>query len=323
MRREVGMKKLLQILIALGAIAVLLSSCGSSLKSCRVWAAEEWKWQHFGADPYAKTRTEAMQTRESAFRAMGLSAPVITEFLRATEKSGEKIRLVNGDHLSVMLSKGSIVHRDVVVAFTRPPISGRMEYAAPAEKWQISLEGKIYSVVLPEICYNWSYNWMPAPPPPPPTPAKATPPLPERVLKTVVNCVEISFDALIGGRARWGVASNHGPLPPSICNAQRQDNGRWTAWTGECPDCVPGNWGTIHEVLGEKAEVPHKYLYSVTSERQTLRFSEDIWEDGVYVCLEYPDGTRTRGVYIWPQDWKEHHRFFIPDRFWERSDGSR
>lgn len=138
------MKTIVRILLAL-AFAVLAIS-----------AHAEFKWQHFGVDPYASSRDEAMRTRESAFQKLGLPAPVVKLLVEATQKPGEKIRLVNGDKLSAMMSKGGVVHRDVTVAFVKPPVSGKMEYAAPAEKWQVTWQGKVFIVILPEICQNWS-----------------------------------------------------------------------------------------------------------------------------------------------------------------------
>lgn len=266
-------------------------------------AQAEWKWQHFGTDPYATSREVAMKTREDAFRSMGLPAPVITQLLRVTEKSGEKVRIVNGDHFSVMLSKKG-VHRDVVVAWEKKP-QRAMEYAAPAEKWQTVWEGKTFIVFLPEVCFNWAFT-------------VATIIAPRAVVAPVVfaeKCVELSFNAPVGGKVRWGVASATGPLPPSECNAQRQDDQPWTAWMGQCDDCV-GAIGYLRGILGEKAEIQHKYLYAVTAKEQTLRFSEAVWADVVYICLEYPDGKMTCGVYMRPQDWQGRHSVFIKDSFW-------
>ena len=107
-------------------------------------AVDGFKWQHFGADPYAASRDEAMQTRESAFSKFGFPEPVVALLMEATKQPGEKVRIVNGDKLSRMLSKGGVVHTNVTVAFDKPPVSGKMEYAAPAEKWQVSWQGKVY-----------------------------------------------------------------------------------------------------------------------------------------------------------------------------------
>ncbi|HUX80938.1 MAG TPA: hypothetical protein VMV38_01290 [Candidatus Paceibacterota bacterium] len=145
------------------AVALLLFACVLMFSSVPAHAAQtEFQWKNFGAAPYASTRAEAMRMRESAFRKLDLPQPVIALFMKATTKPGEKVRLVNGNRLSVMLSKGGIAHRNVLIAFTKPPVSGKMEYAAPAEEWQVSWQGKIYTIILPEICNNWSVKILPA-----------------------------------------------------------------------------------------------------------------------------------------------------------------
>ena len=97
-------------------IVVLLALVCATLASL---AHAEFKWQHFGADPYASSRDEAMRTRESAFSKLDLRKPVVKLLVEATQKPGEKVRLVNGDKLSAMMSKGGIVHRNVIVASSR------------------------------------------------------------------------------------------------------------------------------------------------------------------------------------------------------------
>ncbi len=266
-------------------------------------AHAEFAWRYFGVAPYASTRVEAMRTRESAFQKLGLPPAVIALLMKATEKPGEKMRLTVGDRLAAMLSTGGVVHRNVRVDFVAPPVSGKMEYAAPAQQWQVSWHGKIYTVILPEICNNWS-TLIPIPIP---TPAPA-------------GCVELTFNAPVGGHIRWGVGSTEGPLPPSKCNAERQGSSAWTAWTGECDVCTPA-LRYIRSILGSTAEVPHKYLYAVTARTQTLRFSTAIWSRVIYLCLEYPDGSQTCGVYMRPQDWKGRRNVIIPDALWMKDNG--
>lgn len=113
-----------------------------------------FRWVHFGTAPYASSREEAMRTRESAFKALGLPEKVVTQLVLATDKAGEKTRINVGDHLDTMLSKGGVAHRNVTVAFGSP--AKGMELAAPAEKWAVAWEGKTYTVLLPEVCNNWS-----------------------------------------------------------------------------------------------------------------------------------------------------------------------
>ncbi|MFA5942078.1 MAG: hypothetical protein WC798_00155 [Candidatus Paceibacterota bacterium] len=279
------MKKISIVVLAL-AIVVLATSVHA-----------EWRWEHFGADPYAKTRAEAMRTRESAFRKLGFPEPVLRLFMEETQKPGERVRLTVGDKLSSMLShKGAIVRKDVVVAFGSP--TKGMEYAAPAEEWQVPWEGRVFILILPEVCYNWS----------------AKVPVID-IFGSQEKCVELSFNAQPGGFVRWGDASNDGPLPPSACNAQKQGDGPWQTWYGKCDDCV-GAIEYIRGILGSGAEIPHKYFYSVIAPRQTLRFSEAVWKDVVYICQEYADGKRTCGVYMRPQDWQGSHAVAIKDSFW-------
>ena len=153
-------KKAAQVALAvIGAImgtAIIVVLIAAALSPEAHATGAEFPWRHFGAAPYAPSRSEAMRTRESAFRELGLPGPVVKLLREATKKPGREVRLTNGTHLSAMLSRGSVVHRNVVVAFVKPPISGKMEYAAPAEKWQVSWQGEIYTVYLPKICNNWS-----------------------------------------------------------------------------------------------------------------------------------------------------------------------
>ena len=124
-------------------------------------AHAEFKWKHPGADPYATSRDGAMKTRESAFLKLGFPTEVVARFMEATKKPGEKVRLVMGDRLTTMLSKGGVVHKDVVIAW-ESPIRGT-ELVAPAEKWQVTWEGKTYTAILFEVCYNWSSIVGPVP----------------------------------------------------------------------------------------------------------------------------------------------------------------
>jgi len=177
MERLKGIAIAALVLIAIMAIALVFFGIGTLFQGSKAHAAE-WKWESFGAAPFAKTRDEAMQKRADAFRLMDLPAPVSEQFMLATEKSGESIRIVNGNVFDVMISKRGIVHRDVVVLWKKPQRG--MEYAAMAETWQVTSEGKIYTVFLPEVCFNWALTTMSVPPllepsAPSPFPAKRAP----------------------------------------------------------------------------------------------------------------------------------------------------
>ena len=169
--------------IVVGLLALALAALASS-------AYAEFKWKHPGADPYATSTTEAMKTRESAFQKLGFPTPVVALLMDATKKPGEKIKLVMGDRLSAMLSKGGVLHKDVVLAW-EAPIRGT-ELVAPAEKWTVTWENKVYTVILFDVCYNWS-NIVPSQASKPGTtpPSKKYALLP--AVGTIARCPDVYF----------------------------------------------------------------------------------------------------------------------------------
>jgi hypothetical protein len=142
--------------IALAVIMVLLLLATFAALTATSAHAAEFKWEHFGADPYAATREEAMKAREDAFHKLGFSDPIVVALMEATESPGEKVRIVNGDRFDAMLSKGSVVHKDVLVAVKDQPKGNGIEFAAVAEKWEVTMKGTTYTLLLPEVCNNWT-----------------------------------------------------------------------------------------------------------------------------------------------------------------------
>ncbi|MEK7114231.1 MAG: hypothetical protein AAB850_01640 [Patescibacteria group bacterium] len=131
----------------------------------------------------------------------------------------------------------------------------------------------------------------------------------------IKRCVELVFNAPIGGHVRWGIGTLAGrALLADECNAQRQDDGSWVSWYGECDICTPAI-GYIRGAIGGTAQVFQKFLYPVMHTKQTLRFSTEIWTNLAYVCLD-ASGTQSCGVYMRPQDWKDRYRVEIPDALW-------
>ncbi|MCX6787072.1 MAG: hypothetical protein NTY93_00920 [Candidatus Kaiserbacteria bacterium] len=268
-------------------------------------------WGKWNIAPFASSIEEARRKAPEAIDGFNLPLPVKEHFRKAVLDSC-KCRVIEAWLtpdllLEQMWSGGQYPYVMSNIMVGELPVlkspdgrsyrKGAVAETAKARSWTFAYEGKTYILYLPYVCFNWS--WAFGPPP----------------VSTPDRCVELLFNAPVGGFVRWGVASNHGPLPSSACNAQKQGNGPWMAWYGKCDECV-GALEYIRGILGGKAEIYHKYFYSVAKMRQTLRFSTEIWEDLVYICLEYPDGTRTLGVYMRPQDWKGQYEVIIPDTFW-------
>ena len=78
-------------------------------------AQATFKWQRYNVDPFAQTRDEAMEKRESVFQDAGLSKTCIAAAMRATSEPGKPGRLVNGNRLDWMASTHRL-NRDVLVA---------------------------------------------------------------------------------------------------------------------------------------------------------------------------------------------------------------
>lgn len=146
---------------------------------------------------------------------------------------------------------------------------------------------------------------------------------PPRAVPPQKKCVELSFDAPVGGYVRWGVGTLAGrSLLADECNAQRQGDGPWVSWYGECDTCIPAI-GYIRKTIGGTAQIYQKFLYPVKQVKQTLRFSTEVWANLVYICLEDGGvvagrkiGIHSCGVYMRPQDWQGRYRVEIPDALW-------
>ncbi len=280
---------------------------------------KEFRWEHWGAAPYARSLREACEKSSTAIDGMSMPEAVKEHFKKALGdcEGGTIVWLTPNERLEQMWSgpdkghpKDRIMNGVTVAELPvlksphgRPYRKGTVAETAKALEWSYVYEGETYFFDIPLVCFNESWRIGPAP------------------SSLQEKCVELSFDAPVGGEVRWGVGSTEGPLPPSVCNAQRQGNLAWTAWLGECDLCIPA-LGYIRSILGGSAMVPHKYKYPVIERRQTLRFSTAIWSRVVYICLQYPDGTQSCGVYMRPQDWKGRRHVAISDSLWLKDDGN-
>lgn len=283
------MNKIITIFVLAFTFATLASS-----------AHAEFKWRHFGADPYATSREEAMQTRESAFRKLGFPVPAVALLMEATKKPGEKVRIVNGDRLEAMLSKGGVVHRDVLVDFVKPPVSGNMEYAAPAEKWQVTWQGKVYTLLLPKICNNWL--------------AEASSQSP---------CAEVHLTVPAGNvRSVRSVTSRGQPITDFNCwgvvekelRTGAPRNCDWCEWNNDGPN-------EMERRYGGKFNLYHASIYELRTSgasptEVTLVFPRAVRDGGVSVCVEV-DGKIYEAALVLPPTWKEGMEVTIPADFWE------
>lgn len=300
------------------------------------FASDGSPWARWNVAPYARSFEEACRKAPAAIDGFDLPQAVKVGFKQAIGtdcKGGTEAWLMPHQVLEQMWSGGSSPHVMNKKTVGELPVAkspdgrsyrkGTVAETAKAVSWTFVHEGKSYVLYLPFVCFNWSWAIGASP-----------------VQAAAEECVEYSFNAVpLGGKTvkmvHWGVGSARGPLPPSACNAQKQGNGEWTAYVGDCmkvtqvvrdgkvitlPECT-ADIDFIRKVLGAKATVPHRYTYQATAVTQTLRFPKVIQGDVIYTCLEFTDQSSTCGIYMRPQDWRGRNRVNVPDALWRKNDG--
>lgn len=281
------MKKIVALALALVLLSIpVLATAHTSV----------FRWQHFGAAPYALSRTKAMQTRERALIKLGLPHQVVALFMEATKKPGKEIRITNGERFSAMISRGGIVHRNVLVDFTAPPISGKMEYAAPAQQWKVTWQGRIYTLVLPKICNNWLV---------------VTSPL---VTQNVSQpeCASVTFRVKhIGDQVRLAVITDGSRLPSNCWSLS--DGGVVSAAPSPCQVC---NWRGSLSVLPTGLKVEYSGLYTARGRVQTIRFPREVKGFYIALCVTSAGLGKSDSWIIPPSAWKGTSTIRIPYAKW-------
>ncbi|HEC94329.1 MAG TPA: hypothetical protein ENI56_03135 [Candidatus Kaiserbacteria bacterium] len=243
--------------------------------------ADGFQWRHFGAAPFAKTRVVAMRNRHDAFLALGIPAGAVRLLMKATEKPGTPTTLVVGQKLGAMISEGGKVHHNVIVAFGSPV--RHMQYAAPAQMWQVTWKGEVYTVYLPEICHNWS------------------------VIVTPTKCVSDTFQVRRGDWVRLGVFTNGERLPSDCWSLS--DGGIVSAIPSPCTAC---NWIGPLSVLPEGFMVEYSGLYRAHSRTQTLRFPREVTRDYIALCVIREGLGESDSWIIPPGAWKKTSIVHVP-----------
>lgn len=140
--------------------------------------AEPWKWEHWGAAPFAQSRAEAMNQREEVLRKLDFPPKVIPVLLKAMENPGSKTLLSNGYRFVAQIGRGGEVHGlgedGGVVAFS-DHVPGKIEHVAVVERWEVTVDEVIYRLDLPAICFNFTRGVNRRPPPAPPVSAASAP----------------------------------------------------------------------------------------------------------------------------------------------------
>ncbi len=117
--------------------------------------SREFLWQHYGAAPFAANERSALDALPRVLTLLGISEQYhkeLRELVRAHPKGLRQGELERGDHLAAMLSKGGVVHRNVLVDFK--DISRGIGAHAYTYEWDFELG----TLILPLVCFNWSWR---------------------------------------------------------------------------------------------------------------------------------------------------------------------
>src|SRR3989344_2395953 len=193
--------KIVRILLAL-ALATLASAVNAADK----------KWDKWGAAPYASSQQEACKKASVAIDGLTrMPVPAREAFkkmLGATCEGGKVVWLTPDLLIEQMWSGGSRPHVMERAAIAELPVlkspdgrpyrKGSVAETAKALQWSYAYNGETYILYLPFVCFNWSWTTAPVP--------------------LVKKCVELGFNAPVGGKVSWNVTNTSGPFsPPDAC----------------------------------------------------------------------------------------------------------
>ncbi|MDB5189718.1 MAG: hypothetical protein JWN49_44 [Parcubacteria group bacterium] len=141
-------------------------------------SANAFIWKHLGGAPFAHTEKEALEKLPLALDHMIAAGclpagakdgvlKMIHDQPNGVEVDGthKLVTLTNGMHLNFVESAGHYLV-NVIVGLVS---AGRgLVVGVQAKVWAFHYNGRVYTLYMPLICYNWSLAFNDAPPPPPP-----------------------------------------------------------------------------------------------------------------------------------------------------------
>lgn len=294
------MKTIVRILLAL-AFAALASSVHA-----------EFKWQHFGAAPYATSQEEACKKASAAIDGFNMPSMVKDHFksvLGATCKGGTEKWLTPQQKLEQMWTGGKKPHvmnnvtvAEIPVATSpdgRPYRKGSVAETVKALSWVFIHEGKTYVLYDPLVCGNWSWAFARAP---------------------VEQCIEVRLTVPVGtNRTVRFTTVRREPITDFNCWGVIEREWR----TGSPHNCDWCEWtqdGVIemHRRFGGNFRFFHTSIYAMHADvgatEVTLVFPPAARDGGVAVCVEV-DGKIFEVALVLPSTWKGA-KVTIPADFW-------
>lgn len=256
-------------------VLILLAAVGVNLMSLAP-ASAETVWTTWGQAPYASSQEEAMERLPAALQALGIPEAARTALAAevARNPQGERIYLNPGDRLTAMMSGGRAPHamQDVVVG--RNPVRRGVVLAAEARQWRVTVDGQEYFLILPDICYNWSWRSSPRQ---------------QEARVQEPECFELQLPHVrAGDRVTLRIRDNGRPLPSAAALCRTYG-----------PTGVESAWPTCFECF--RADGP-----------MVIRVAPAVAQNyEVEICWEHDGRPSLRGV-VPPNAWR-NRRFEVPD----------
>lgn len=284
--------------LVLALLALLTVSVGGQAS-----AQTETLWDGWGREPFATSPEEAIRRLPDALRLLNVPEAVrpLLEAAVAADPDGEEHYVVPGDRFVAMMSEHDVVLPNVVVAkipVKLPDGKTGVSRTANARKWEVTHEGRIYVLVLPEICNNWAWASREAP-------------------VRQEECATVTYSDIKVGMTYHVAVLARGPLSPSVCWARKEGSGEWEVWPDECSDCV---WEDAQASIQTHRQVSTQVRQSgksvATATGVTLRVPLSVARrDFIATCLE-DDGKQSREKYVEPSDFgRSNHYSASPFRW--------
>jgi hypothetical protein len=135
--------------------ATLLGSAALGLRVPVRAATSEFKWKHYGAAPFATNERDALKALPQVLTLLGIPERYHGELIGLVQAHPHGLRhgqLERGDRLAAMLSKGGVVHRNVLVDFKN------LERGIGPHAYTYEWEFELGTLILPLVCFNWSWR---------------------------------------------------------------------------------------------------------------------------------------------------------------------
>lgn len=299
------------------ARTIRVTSSIEGLRTSSEPGVSEFEWRHFGGNPFARNRAEAIVRFESFLESSNIPEELRNELRRQVQTQGETRHLVPGERLGVMVSGGVltdevVVHRNVEIIDT-PGARAGLSQAIRAEVWTFEFEhnGRRYELelILPEVCYNWSIRIREITPPPPPAP----------------DCAVVEFDVEDRDIVMFVVQNRRQALTSECWGVRMEGSAEWSVLPTRCDVCPEGwaddideGWpGRIHtsgaQGIGRDGRFQMRVPMVATQGHITFcRYS--IQDDGLH--------HQSCSLTVEPRDWRPDDRpefqesYFIEEEYW-------